>query len=446
MLTVPFFLIFIIIVFFEFFREKNIRYDCTFFLNVYYLICYSIVPLCIIIFGDAYIDNKLLRSTIYFKSPIIGFYCLFGYISYITGYYLSNKYTFSERNILFKVKLTELQMFYLLLLTMIFVILMVIIYSSQFGGVFNAIALAKDIRNGEYLGYNLSFVKRFFSLTLVVLYFSFSFSLNSANSLIRTKFRVMFILSVILVILIGLLNASRGFIIISFLGLYFIRALQQNKLYIKKLLIGILLALTFIFIGNPILLSIPALIESGWSAFLDSVDYYLGFMSSSVFEEVLSNFSHPVMSIGVAHESIYSGEMTLRLFSDYLWGALSIIPNFILTLDIPDTIAFYNTYNHLGEFESVIPPGMIAFGIYSLGLPGVFIYAFVIGFISKKVNYFMRDHLNSSLNSAVFIYLFSYYSGLLVFNSEPRVMIQSMFSSIIVLFFTLFLSKAYIKK
>jgi len=194
-----------------------------------------------------------------------------------------------------------------------------------------------------------------------------------------------------------------------------------------------LFGMFIIYMGNALLLSLPKLIAADWPTFLNSVDYYMSHNSRNIFMSILSNFSHPVMSIGVAHESVFSSNESIRFFSDFVYAIFSLVPSFLLNIQTPETIAYLNTYNHLGVYESIIPPGLVAFGLYSFGPPGIVIYGLFLGASSATLNRFFGGILSHSKNASVFVYVFSYSFGLFVFNSEPRVMLQSIFTYILVL-------------
>ena len=73
-----------------------------------------------------------------------------------------------------------------------------------------------------------------------------------------------------------------------------------------------------------------------------------------------------------------------QYFSDYyIW---MLTPFKLIGINLGDSISYYNTYIIMGWWESIIPPGPVAFGYMSLGVLGVFIHGTIVGYIFRAID------------------------------------------------------------
>ncbi|WP_426702078.1 hypothetical protein ACPPVV_03430 [Rhodanobacter sp. Col0626] len=96
--------------------------------------------------------------------------------------------------------------------------------------------------------------------------------------------------------------------------------------------------------------------------------------------KILQNFEHHYASIGVADAYVY-GPKGMRYFVDVINAPLSILPTRLVGMEKPVPISVFNTYMITGVYDSRIPPGLIAFGVYSLGYLGVPVLMIVYGYL-----------------------------------------------------------------
>jgi hypothetical protein len=87
-------------------------------------------------------------------------------------------------------------------------------------------------------------------------------------------------------------------------------------------------------------------------------------------------YEHRVHSIIIA---LNDTRFSPTLFYDALAIPLYVIPSRITGITAPDSISYINTFLQTGFWDSMIPPGMVAYGFYSLGIAGVIITSFAFG-------------------------------------------------------------------
>lgn len=269
--------------------------------------------------------------------------------------------------------------------------LFIAVYSIQYGGLFTALRDAAMIRAGGgddllqtegnflFLKYLIP-VGAFSLLGLTTLKLEYNYS-NIPLALI----------SVVVVVLGFLMMAGRN----RFLGLglalfilYFTALGARAHFTPKRMLIilGALCVSYFILLyGKQFFASMSA--DSVSQAFQQR----LANAGDNNPFEALQNFEHHYASIGVA-DAYVSGSQGMRYFVDVINAPLSVLPSRLIGMDKPQPISVFNTYMITGVYDSRIPPGLIAFGIYSLGYLGVPILMAVYGYLLALLDRALLRH------------------------------------------------------
>lgn len=258
--------------------------------------------------------------------------------------------------------------------------LCILIYSSQYGGLLPALKDAAMIRAGGgddllqtdgnflFLKYLIP-VSAFSLLGLAALRLEYGYS-NALLTIVCTA----------VVILGFLMMAGRN----RFLGLglalfilYFSTLRASAKFTPKRMLIvlGALCVGYFVLLyGKQFFASMSA----------DSVSQAFEQRVANVGDDdnfkILQNFEHHYASIGAADAYAY-GPKGMRYFVDVINAPLSILPTRLVGMEKPVPISVFNTYMITGVYDSRIPPGLIAFGVYSLGYFGVLLVMTVYGYL-----------------------------------------------------------------
>jgi len=247
----------------------------------------------------------------------------------------------------------------------------VFIYASQFGGMERAIMAADAVRSGHGDEYWISktyiFVYRFipFSMLAIIIYFLLE---ERKGFWLHTMFWVS--LGVALFSRFALFKSKQG--IIEFLLLYlFYLSLKNKKSYILHF--GILFLFAIFFIP-----ALESYLDTGKFVITDPMNIFQAILN------MLSFFNFDQTSL----------EFALNKDYDFLYfeGVISglrgkIVPMSWLTF-LDDNSMLTNTYFFYNFRDSIVPPGVVAFGYYNLGVIGVVIAGFFSGFLVKKIEYF----------------------------------------------------------
>ncbi len=244
------------------------------------------------------------------------------------------------------------------------------IYASQFGGMQRAIEVADAVRSGHgdevWISKKYIFVYRFipFSILAIIIFF-----------LLDKKG---FWSWIILWVGVGVALFSRFFLfkskqaIIELLLLYlFYLSLKNRKSYLFHFTIFFIIAVFFI----------PAL-----ESYLDTGKFVISDASNIVqaILNMLSFFNFDQTSL----------EFSLNKNYDFVYfeGIISGLRGYIIPMSwlssMNNNTIFTNTYFFYNLKEAIVPPGIVAFGIYNLGIFGVIIVAFFSGYLVKKIDNF----------------------------------------------------------
>jgi len=320
------------------------RVDFFLFFSVFFLVVYVLAPLHLLVGGSDFLfPSYLYAYTQYGAGSLLSaLVIIVGYFSVVSGYYSKLARTTASK-IRFELswKTSHILLIACLLLCLSFI--SIVIYALQYGGLERAIRLAILIRGGQWTkSGSYVFMKHFMGFSCVSLFLIFTAALKEGW---RHRFALkatLGLLSCLGVILTVLLTAGRGFIISLFLILYLTAVLYKRRLYLPFLLLIGAFAFIFILVGKPFFHSLQRL----WREFM-----------------------HPYISLEAAFAT--TGGFTPRVFSDWIYALLYLIPERLIPLQYPETIAYLNTELVISVRESIVLPGLLAFLWCSAFLPGI---------------------------------------------------------------------------
>lgn len=148
---------------------------------------------------------------------------------------------------------------------------------------------------------------------------------------------------------------------------------------------------------------------------------------NSMLNSFFAEFSHPYMSAVV---TVFTESDGVRVFGDFFYWILKPLKLFFS--GVPDSASYFNTFMITGKWDSMIPPGGVAFSIQQGGylfvpLVGFFFgcfYSFVDGVVLKSLQ------VKSPILVAFFSVFTFYSSGLLV-GSDIALIVQAFFVFIV---------------
>ncbi|MFP8958346.1 hypothetical protein ACLI4Y_16645 [Natrialbaceae archaeon A-CW3] len=393
------------------FEYKRRELDFLALFSAFYFIAYVLSPLHILIGGEQFVHSNIRVVLDEFQ---IG--SLESVLSIALLYILvACSYIVATRKVANR-KLPEVKISFrfargLIVFSLIFSVISIIIYSSQYGGIVDSIRYAGAIRSGEVEeGGSFVFFKQPTSFAYVAVILLFGLVINEDN---RTKLvKILFLISILVAVVVAALRASRVAPLTVVLTCYLVAVSYNGRIYAKYLVVMGILSGIFITFSNAIF----HLYRLGIDGFIDHI------LSTDIFDiysSVWQQFAHMYLSLEV---SIQSPEHSPRYIQDWVDGAVHVLPSTLLGIDQPGTVSHVNTYIITGEYVSVLIPGLVAFFWYSGMWVGIVLGAVLYGVagagISQWINYFERDPLQLGI----------YYSAALIWGfqfvraGDPRIL------------------------
>lgn len=137
----------------------------------------------------------------------------------------------------------------------------------------------------------------------------------------------------------------------------------------------------------------------------------------TIMREIVASFAHPFASVMVVIEETTSADY--RYFLDVPLAFLFYFKAF--GLDFGYSVTYIHTYVLSSEYDSNIPPGIVASGYYQMGAAGVFVFLFLFGALSRYIQNVLAALAKRSVAYfAIFAYL-GFVLGNFVMNGDPRV-------------------------
>jgi len=268
------------------------------------------------------------------------------------------------------------------------------VWAKSYGSIYEVLGMVSLIRAAEVDPTQLSFLKRFFYLGLFSGYcYTSIYYFGSKDEKSRTLLGLFS--STVVACVASFLMASRSVIIIYFLVIYLVSVLYHERYILRLLLPLVLLTPVYLAYGDYVILVISNWV--GLAEFDPSIQktgfiYYI----KNLIEEV----QYPYLALEVSLAETLSKEQPLRIFKDVLFSIASVVPEGISPFDV-NTISHVNTYYFYGYKSSIVPPGPIAFSVYSLSWPGIVITFSTLGFVSNMVEKISLRGINSGPMSAL---------------------------------------------
>jgi hypothetical protein len=262
------------------------------------------------------------------------------------------------------------------------------IYASQFGGMERAIMAGDAVRSGHGDEYWISkryiFVYRFipFSILAIIIFF-----LLEKNDGFWAWIMFLVGTGVALFSRFALFKSKQSIIELILLYLFYL-SLKNRKSYLFHF--GMLFLFAIFFIP-----ALESYLDKGHFEFSDPAH-----MLQALYD-MLTFFNFDQTSLMFAIEKNYD----FVYFEGVISGLRGkFIPIAWLTSMNGNTI-FTNTYFFYNLREAIVPPGVVAFGIYNFGMLGVIITAFISGYLVRKIDLFF---INAIGYAPKFIILYAY--------------------------------------
>jgi len=305
----------------------------------------------------------------------------------------------------------------------------VFIYVHQYGGLVLAIAQSALIRANAVEGGKGVFVKPF--IPNVNYAFLMSWALLLWFPRRRPYSALLFVVGLTATILSFLLMSGRGAVISLGIMSYWLLVMRTNRWHFKIVLVGAVMGAMVIIFGDTLFASASQLGSDGPSVVETFNERRVAKGIDDTLTVYMREFSFYVASLAGANRWLNDPESSLRWFVDVPLGLMSYLPERLLGFQVPPTIAFYNTDQLIGVFESLIPPGFIALGVYSLGWGGCLVVGWLFGWCGRFLETFFGHGARRDPRAATMFVAWGVAWGYGWLPGEPRVFFQGFFALIV---------------
>lgn len=381
----------IFIIFFEIYRKKSTLIDFLSLFNIGFLFTYPLSAFLLEFdFGES--RSKLLFNSDMYKTSVEAALAIFaGYFTVVLGFYsISSQRQASKISIQ---SCTDKALIIYAFFLLLFSCVSIQIYSSQFGGIDEALSNTMLIRSNVLESGSLVFFKHFVLFCNFSSYLLAALIFTSNSTKLKSIFWIMFLASIIVSMLTFTLTAGRSNIIKYFVTFLLAYIIKQQKITFKifNRIIPLLLAFPFFIVYGRTFFAVTGQITQGFDAVVDSFNYSVYEESDRFdFYEFMGNFIYPFHSLNAA----LTKEYQWRLFVDFIYGIIAFLPEKLLNItNLPQSISHDNTEYIVGTVDYGIPPGLLALGIYSMSWFGLVILCFVYGWIARYLQTILTNHL-----------------------------------------------------
>lgn len=431
----------IIIVLLEFFRKRDKLFDFFTIANLYFILCYIIIPL-YFIFNP---KNGISLNINYDEQVLLT--SMYAYFFLFIGWTFSSlKIKPPNKTLVYNYK----KLLKIAQVGIVITFISTILYFASLGGLKQALVSGSLTRYGiEETGEigTFAFAAKIVNMAPFINSLLFCLLLIKPPSLNKNKLKWLYLLSLILTILIFLVGSSRGAFVVLLLMHLFIYLKLKKKVKIKPIVIVSVSSALFVQFGKQFFYASAMMFKGG--NFFEEFAYLGEFRRTSEFtivESILKEFVHPIVSLDKSFDNL-GNSVPYTYFGDFFWAILRIIPQRIVSLFVerPNTISYINTVVVQDFEEASLPPGLLAHFYYSLGYIGIALGMFFYGLIGGKFNNFLLRHSEQNKIYFVFFVSFALNYGSFITNGDPNVYLYSILWPVIFLFFV-YRSKLKVKK
>lgn len=417
---------------FEIFRKKDRIIDTLSFFNFYFFIFYVIVPLILLFYK---IKGVYFKNVEFSENPFLGILILVFYMILVLTYVKLklDKKIFSIKSNNFLLKKENIAGNLIIVLLLIIMTFLIFIYCNGYGGIREALEKSSFIRMGLIKPHKFSFLKRFFSVNIIIS------GVCYLKIKIENKGYIKFFYSLVLAICSLFLLGGRANFIYLFMMFFVIdiNTVKNKRIYIKYFILGIIL-FYFVEYGKRIINSIQILLQGNYIEYINAViDYKEKINKGQGYNTFIDQFSHPVLSLFPA--LFFSNNNSFLI--DSMSALISLIPGIT---ELTPSISVTNTFYFLGVKESIVPPGIIGFSIYYFGIFGIVIVPLVYGIVFKYINKVFKEIILKNKYIYPFYILLSLQIGIVVYTGDIRVDLHRM--SYLLFYFLILLLFSQFKK
>jgi len=398
-----------IIFMYEFIRKRKSKsIDILSVVNLVFMICFVIVPIYIYMFNPKVSSWAQLVNIEDYYSLKAMLYVIVGYLTLLISINFSRKWEIITRlptrfhsN---PKKVSSYGHFLGILGT-----ISLLVFSISIGGVKNLFTTNTLYRTGKVEVSSFAFIRNlslFIPISAHIFYGLYKFYTKKRFH----RHYIFFLLYTFLSLLVYFNRASRMGLLSFIIAFFLMNAIYYRKRIFRYIPVISLLFVIFIYYGKRI-----------YNFFI--VEDFTLKIDNLTLNKIMSEFSFPFYTLTNAMENSFF-EGYPRLFFDFILGFINLIPSAILPFDVPMNETQLNTQAFLNI--SGIPVDIISLGYYSLGINGIIILTFLLGFLITSIEKILITKNN--ILTLVFYVHFIFFFALLIPYSGPTNLFKSNFA------------------
>ncbi len=397
-------------------RERYFYFDLLTMFHFFYALVYVFTPIMLLLFGPQLINDDTPFARFYYhRYPLTPYIIFAAYLFFLAGFYWKQPHDFARR---FEIRFPPFSVATLLkLLPFAFVFLfgMLLVYTSEFGGLIEAIRQAEAYRSSAIAFKKFAFVKYFFPLNDILLYTLYYLLFLSKERCCRRALYFYFGLSLLFVLINFALKNSRGELLFTLGGFYVISAIYHRRLFWKFVLVSTLIAIFILKFADPIFSSISVWVRDGFDAFWHAFIKRLVYLNAHG-DSIVSNFTHSIVSLDASLQT--SGTtVPFRYLHDFVNALSSMIPGQLFgDKEGGLTLMEQNTLLLSGVRKEIVLPSILGLFGYAFHAVGIFIGMFLYGALGAILSeWFYRIYRDYPVTLPIlYLYISSY--GYFVFR------------------------------
>lgn len=394
MLSIAYLGLIIFILIFEFTRKKDTKFDFLSLFHLFFILLYPLPGYFISnlnSYNNQIINQEILSFTTYslhynLQVPAAIFLT---YFMIIFGYYSPSAQKYGSRVTI--MSRSDSTIWRLTIGILLLGWISIYIYSSQYGGIAEAIYQANLIRSGAVEGQAFAFFIRLVYFNFFAVYLIASLLFIKKNNKGKIALWLLFILAIAGSLIAAFMVSARATMILALVNFYLAYILYRRKLALPILIPLLIVIVLFIVYGKILFYSLSGASEGGY------IEVMSRFREASLESESGSNFLLSlirVFSYGfVSLYAAFNEHYPLRLLSDWLYGFASFLPDRLIEVSIPPNVSADNSLHLLGHNQYTIPTGFIASCVYSWSWVGVVIFSFSYGWLGRYLQTILQRHL-----------------------------------------------------
>ena len=410
-------------------------FSLSFMAQVWFIVIYCLAPMALISSFDNVANHAFSLSNKDVKNIFAQLVVLLFYLSLILGVILGSHYKGYIKLTNTKVSIKKLSYFLVAI-----GLIGLYIFIRSYSGLQYVLSNLSYIRSGhaEVKSYVGAFAFGFFKFVNLSFFICLSQLLITKEKKNRVPFP--FLLFNLALCFFGLyLSAGRENAIAFIISIMVIYIAIKKKTPIKLVLTAFVFTLFYIVFGKTLIF---AIYEENFDINEFFSERFIPMLMNS-YELIMVEFAHQYMSL----VNFLNYDNDYRYFYDYInW---IFVPLKFLGVNFGDSISYFNTYIIMNRWESIIPPGPVAFGYMSLGAFGVVIHGILIGYTYRMIDKLFNSNNSNKLDPI----LIGFYGWLvpnftyLISNSDITLFFQNRIPVILFFLFLVFFCKAkYIKQ